>query len=222
VVVKEVHVLFRDRADAGRRLAEQLRECHLEGHDMVVLGLPRGGVPVAFEVAKAMSCPLDVIIVRKLGVPHQPELAMGAIGEGGVRIVNQYVQRSSGISEDAFASVERRERAELERRACSYRGEIPPVPLQGRTAVIVDDGIATGSTARAACRVARAHGARKVILAVPVASRASVAELADACDEVVTVETPEWFYGVGEWYRDFHQTSDDQVVALLHRPTGGS
>jgi len=159
--------LFVDRADAGRRLAASLQ--HLRGEPVVVLGLPGGGVPVAFEVAKALGAPLDVIVVRKLGVPFQPELGMGALGEDGVRLVDCDVVRQAGVSERDLDVVEARERAELERRARRFRAGRPHLALAGCTAVVVDDGIATGSTARAACRVARAHGASRVVLAVPVA-----------------------------------------------------
>lgn len=160
---------FVDRAEAGRRLGRCLG--HLRGETPVVLGLPRGGVPVAFEVAAALGAPLDALLVRKLGVPHQPELAMGAIGEDGVRVVDDDVVAASRVSAHDIADVEARERRELERRALRYRGDRPPLALTGRTAIVVDDGIATGSTARAACRVARAHGAERVVLAVPVAPR---------------------------------------------------
>ena len=211
---------FLDRTDAGRQLAEVLRNAGIGEHDAVVLGLPRGGVPVAFEVAGALRLPLDVIVVRKLGVPFQPELAMGAIGEGGVRVENQEVMHSSGLHAVDIEAVERRERVELERRARQYRGDRPRMDLTDRCAVIVDDGIATGSTARAACQVARAHGAARVVLAVPVASRAAVASLRDVCDELFCVEVPEPFYAVGEWYRDFSQTTDEQVVDLLRRADG--
>ena len=211
---------FRDRTDAGRQLAELLRNAGIGEQDAVVLGLPRGGVPVAFEVAGALGLPLDVIVVRKLGVPFQPELAMGAIGEGGVRVENQEVMHSSGLHAVDVEAVERRERVELERRARQYRGDRPRMGLTDRCAVIVDDGIATGSTARAACQVARAHGAARVVLAVPVASRAAVTALRDVCDELFCVEVPEPFYAVGEWYRDFSQTTDDQVVDLLRRAAG--
>ena len=211
---------FRDRTDAGRQLAEVLRNAGIGEHDAVVLGLPRGGVPVAFEVAGVLRLPLDVIVVRKLGVPFQPELAMGAIGEGGVRVENQEVMHSSGLHAVDIEEVERRERVELERRARQYRGDRPRMDLTDRCAVIVDDGIATGSTARAACQVARAHGAARVVLAVPVASRAAVAALRDVCDELLCVEVPEPFYAVGEWYRDFSQTTDDQVVDLLRHAAG--
>jgi putative phosphoribosyl transferase len=204
---------FTDRADAGRRLAAKLK--HLQGQPIVVLGLPRGGVPVAFEVARALDAPLDVIVVRKLGVPFQPELAMGAIGEDGVRIVNDRVKALAGITDQEFAAVEQRERIELERRARRFRGDRPRVALTDRTTIVVDDGIATGSTARAACQVARAQGATRVVLAVPVAPPTSIAELRRDADEVVAVETPHRFSAIGEWYADFSQTPDEQVVALL-------
>ncbi|MGO8824000.1 MAG: phosphoribosyltransferase family protein [Acidimicrobiales bacterium] len=206
---------FRDRVDAGRHLAKVVQRADIGGSDVVVLGLPRGGVPVAFEVAQALGAPLDVIVVRKLGVPFQPELAMGAIGEGGVRVVNEEVVRSSGLGIDDIEAVERRERVELERRARQYRGDRPRLSLRDRCAVVVDDGVATGSTARAACQVARAHGAARIVLAAPVASRLAVLALRDVCDEVLCVDVPESFYAVGEWYRDFSQTTDEQVVELL-------
>ncbi len=208
--------MFRDRADAGRELAEQLKR-RLGDEDVVVLGLPRGGVPVAFEVARELDAPLDVIVVRKLGVPYQPELGMGAIGEDGVRVLNHEVLAMARVGEEEVAVVERSERAELERRAARFRGSRPRTPLVGRTAVVVDDGIATGSTARAACQVARAHGASRVILAVPVAPRSSLGFLAEVADELVCLATPEPFYAVGQFYRDFSQTSDEEVVELLQR-----
>jgi putative phosphoribosyl transferase len=208
-------VAFDDRVDAGRRLATRL--AHLAGQDVVVLGLPRGGVPVANEVASVLGAPLDVIVVRKLGVPFQPELGMGAIGEDGVRIINDDIVRSAGVSDVELAAVEHRERAELERRARRFRGDRPRVPLEGRIALIVDDGIATGSTARAACQVARAHGASRVVLAVPVAPRGWEARMHDAADELIAFDTPEPFYAIGEFYRDFSQTTDDEVVACLER-----
>ena len=208
--------MFRDRADAGRELAEQLKR-RLGDEDVVVLGLPRGGVPVAFEVARELDAPLDVIVVRKLGVPYQPELGMGAIGEDGVRVLNHEVLALARVGEEEVAAVERSERAELERRATRFRASRPRTPLVGRTAVVVDDGIATGSTARAACQVARAHGASRVILAVPVAPWSSLGLLAEVADEVVCLATPEPFYAVGQFYRDFSQTSDEEVVELLER-----
>lgn len=206
---------FLDRSDAGRRLAARMT--HLQDEDVVVLGLPRGGVPVAAQVARVLRAPLDVIVVRKLGVPVQPELGMGAIGEGDVRIINPEVVRIARVSPDEIAVVEARERAELERRARRFRGDRPRTPLTGRTAIIIDDGIATGSTARAACQVARAQGAGRVVLAVPVAPPSTCADLAADADEVICLETPEHFLAIGEWYQDFSQTSDDEVVGLLRQ-----
>ncbi len=213
--------MFRDRTDAGRQLAEELKQRH--GHeDVVVVGLPRGGVPVAFEVARELGATLDVILVRKLGVPYQPELGMGAIGEDGVRVLNDRVLAMAGVGEGEVAAVERSERAELERRAMRFRSNRPRASLVGRSVVVVDDGIATGSTARAACQVARAHGASRVILAVPVAPRSSLASLADVADELVCLATPQQFFGVGQFYRNFSQTSDEEVVELLERAAIGS
>ncbi len=206
---------FHNRTEAGTALAALLE--HLRGDDVVVLGLPRGGVPVAFEIAEALDVPLDVIVVRKVGSPGQPELAMGAIGEDGVRVVNDEVVRLVGASEADFARVERREREELQRRADQFRGATPRIDLAGRTAVLVDDGIATGSTARAACHVARAHGAARVVLAVPVAAPESVRSLSEDADEIVCVEQPPWLRSVGEWYDDFRQVDDQTVVDLLER-----
>lgn len=211
---------FTDRSEAGRRLAERLRD--YQGQDVVVLGLPRGGVPVAYQVARALRAPLDVILVRKLGVPFQPELAAGAIGEGGVRVLNREVVRHTRITADELTAVERTEREELRRRTTRYRGDEAPLALVGRTAIVVDDGVATGSTARAACQVARAHGARRVVLAVPVGSADAVEELGEDADEVVCLETPAWFRAIGQWYADFSQTSDDEVIRLLHEDTAGT
>ncbi len=207
-----------DRFDAGRRLAERLQ--HLRDDPVVVLGLPRGGVPVAFEVARSLDAPLDVIVVRKLGVPFQPELGMGAIGEDGIRIINDEIVRMAGISESELAAVEARERAELERRAQRFRGDRPRTALAGRTAIIVDDGIATGSTARAACQVARAQGARRVVLAVPVAPLGWIARIGPDADECIALETPGSFWAIGQFYADFSQTSDDEVVDCLERAAG--
>ncbi len=182
---------------------------------------PRGGVPVAFEVARALEAPLDVIVVRKLGVPLQPELGMGAIGEGGARVLNAVVVRDAGVSSEQIAAIERTERAELARRVRRFRGARERLSVAGRTAIIVDDGIATGSTARAACRVARAQGASHVVLAVPVAPPESLESLRHDADEVVCVETPEYFFAIGQWYGDFSQTPDDEVVALLESTGAG-
>jgi putative phosphoribosyl transferase len=186
----------------------------LRGKDVVVLGLPRGGVPVAFEVAQALGAPLDVIFVRKLGVPLYPELGLGAIGEGGVRILNESVVRMARVSQSEVEAIENREQPELDRQSRRFRGDRPRIPLTGRIAVVVDDGIATGSTARAACRVAKAQGAARVILAVPVAPSTVVADLGRDV-EVVCVRTPEHLWAIGEWYQDFRQTPDEEVVTLL-------
>ena len=206
-------MLFIDRADAGRRLAARLQ--HLRGEPVVVLGLPRGGVPVALEVARALGAPLDVIVVRKLGVPFQPELGMGAVGEDGVRVINREVIRVAGVSADELAAVQAREQARVDARAARYRAGRPREPLAGRTAVVVDDGIATGSTAKAACQVARAHGAARVVLAVPVAPWGWQARIAGAADELVCVHTPRDFYAIGQFYADFSQATDDEVIACL-------
>ncbi|HYZ36870.1 MAG TPA: phosphoribosyltransferase family protein [Pseudonocardiaceae bacterium] len=205
--------MFVDRADAGRQLGQRLQ--HLRGTDVVVLGLPRGGVRVAAEVAAALDAPLDVIVVRKLGVPTQPELAMGAIGEGDVRIVMPETVRRAKVTPEAFDAVESRERAELARRAERFRGDRPRIPLSGRTVIVVDDGIATGSTARAACQVARAQGAARVVLAVPVAPANWTESLSDVADEMIALTTPRQLQAIGMWYSDFSQSSDDEVLACL-------
>ena len=210
---------FRNRSDAGRRLADRLQ--FLRSEDVVVLGLPRGGVPVAAEVARALRAPLDVILVRKLGVPAQPELGLGAIGESGARVINPDVVRYAHVSEAQIAEVEQKERAELQRRAQRFRGDAPHESLAGRIAVIVDDGIATGSTARAACQVARALGAAAVVLAVPVAPPSTDRALRGDADEVICLEMPGHFQAIGEWYEDFAQTSDEEVVALLRAEHAG-
>ena len=210
---------FLNRADAGRRLAGVLTG--VRDADAIVLGLPRGGIPVGYEIARALGVPLDVILVRKIGLPAQPELAMGAIGEDGIRLINTEVVQAEQVSERVFAEVEQRERAELRRRAERYRLDRPRAAVAGRTAIVVDDGIATGSTARAACQVARAHGAAQVILAVPVAPRGTVAALSQVADQVVCLESPEPFYAIGQWYQDFSQTTDAEVVRLLRPAADG-
>ena len=208
-------VRFRDRKDAGRQLAERLQS--VRGRDVVVLGLPRGGVPVAAEVASALGAPLDVLVVRKVGVPGQRELAMGAVGEGGVGVVDERVVRMAHVPPDEFARAGRRERDELEERVQRFRGGRPPLALTGRVAVIVDDGIATGSTARAACSVARAMGAARVVLAAPVCARESGRSLESDADELVCLHSPRHFGAVGQFYDDFRPTSDDEVLELLER-----
>jgi putative phosphoribosyl transferase len=213
--VISINRIFIDRRDAGRRLARRLDSLRRE--DPVVLGLPRGGVPVAFEVAKALHAPLDVLIVRKLGVPFQPELAMGAIGEEGIRVINSDVVRMAQLSEAEVAAVERREHRELERRTRSLRGGTPRLSLLNRTAIIVDDGVATGSTARAACLVARVARARKVVFAAPVGTAEAIKRLHGDADEVVCPEVPAMFFAISEAYEDFTQTSDLEVADLLRR-----
>jgi putative phosphoribosyl transferase len=206
-------MVFTDRADAGRQLAAYLQG--LRGEPVVVLGLPRGGVPVAAEVARALGAPLDVIVVRKLGVPFQPELGLGAVGEDGVRVLNPAVIWDAGVSETDLAAVEARERAEVNRRAARYRGNRARLPVSEKIAVIVDDGIATGSTAVAACRIARALGAASVALAVPVAPEGWEARIGGEADLLVSVITPAVFQAISQFYDDFSQTSDEDVVACL-------
>jgi putative phosphoribosyl transferase len=214
-------VYFTDRAEAGRRLGAALRA--RADTDVVVVALPRGGVPVAYEAAAALGAPLDVVVVRKLGAPFQPELALGAIGEQGARVVNEELIGRAHVSGRELAAIEARERTELQRRARRFRGDRPAVPLDGRTVIIVDDGVATGSTARAACRVARARGARKVVLAVPVGPPDVRARMRPDADEVVCLSTPELFFSVGQHYADFAQTSDAEVVELIeHASRSGS
>jgi putative phosphoribosyl transferase len=211
-------MLFKDRVDAGRQLAARLQ--HLAGRQLVVLGLPRGGVPVAAEVADALGAPLDIIVVRKLGAPFQPEFALGALGEDGVRVLNPEALGLAGVTLDELSATEQRERQEIERRALRYRGGRERRALDGRVAVIVDDGIATGSTARAACQVARALGAAWVVLAVPVAPKGWEARIGAAADEKISVATPPAFFAIGQFYEDFAQTSDAEVVAYLDRSAG--
>ena len=208
-------MVFADRDDAGRRLAARLG--HLRGEHVVVLGLPRGGVPVAFQVARALGAPLDVIVVRKLGVPFQPELGMGAIGEDGVRVISPEIVDAAGVSQNQLAAVQAREQAEVDARAGWYRPRRPREPLDGRVAVVVDDGIATGSTARAACQIARAAGAARVVLAVPVAPPGWQARIGADADELVCVDTPRGFFAIGQFYARFPQVSDEEVIACLER-----
>jgi putative phosphoribosyl transferase len=215
--IEEVMTMFRNRVDAGRHLAQVVQAAGLGGDRTVVLGLPRGGVPVAAEVGSVLGAPLDVLVVRKLGVPFQPELAMGAIGEDGIRVENEDALGSSAVSAVDFEAIERRERRELNRRASRYREGRPRLDLEGRCVVIVDDGIATGATARAACHVARAHGASRIVLAVPVAPAATVSAFQDVCDDMLCVANPDPFFAVGEWYHDFSPTSDEEVNELLSR-----
>ncbi|MFE2880468.1 phosphoribosyltransferase family protein [Streptomyces roseus] len=206
-------MLFTDRDDAGRRLGTELARYAVD--HPVVLGLPRGGVPVAFHVAHALGAPLDVIVVRKLGVPYQPELAFGAIGEGGVRVISEDIVRRGRLTPRDIAAVEEAEQAELTRRAARYRAGRPQEDLHGRTVIVVDDGIATGATAAAACQVVRAQGAARIVMAAPVAPPDALARVGAVADEVVCLGSPPGFSSVGQWYRDFSQTPDEEVVALL-------
>ncbi|MFI8593416.1 phosphoribosyltransferase [Microbacterium sp. NPDC078428] len=203
---------FEDRRDAGRQLAARLKE--LRGDDVVVLGLPRGGVPVAAEVAAALGAPLDVILVRKLGVPSAPEVAMGAIGEDGERVLDHHLIAAAGVTAAQVRAAEQRERHALAARAAALRPHSVRVELSGRTAIIVDDGIATGATASAACGVARARGATRVLVAVPVGS-ADAGRRVHGADDVICLRQPRVFRAVGEHYRRFAQTSDAEVVELL-------
>jgi putative phosphoribosyl transferase len=209
-------MLFRDRADAGHQLAAKLT--HYAGRDdVVVLALPRGGVPVGAAVAAALAAPLDVFLVRKLGVPGQEELAMGAIASGGVRVENASVVRQLDIPARVIHAVAERELRELERREAAYRGNRPPPAVRGKTIILVDDGLATGSTMRAAVAAMRQLGAGRVVVAVPVGAAETCAALAGEADEVVCGHTPDPLHAVGLWYDDFCQTTDDEVRELLGR-----
>jgi putative phosphoribosyl transferase len=212
-------MLFRDRAEAGRFLALKLA-AHAGRQDTVVLALPRGGVPVAFEVAKSLNAPLDVFIVRKLGVPGQEELALGATATGQVRVLNQDIITALGISDEVVDSVIAREERELQRREQLYRGDRPPCELEGKTVILVDDGLATGSTMHAAVLALRRRKPARVIAAVPVAAVSTCEEFKDEVDEIVCATTPNPFYAVGQWYEDFSQTTDGEVQELLRRAPG--
>jgi putative phosphoribosyl transferase len=207
---------YRNRAAAGRILARRLRH-YARRPDVLVLALPRGGVPVAYEVARALGAPLDVFLVRKLGVPGQEELAMGAIATGGVRVLNDDVVHALQVPEEVIESVAESEWRELERRERAYRDDRPLPDLRGRTVILIDDGLATGTTMRAAVAALRRQGPRSIVVAVPVASVSSCEDFRDLVDEVVCVQTPEPFYAVGSWYEDFSQTSDTEVHTLLEQ-----
>jgi putative phosphoribosyl transferase len=208
--------IFSDRAEAGRRLAEQLQQYAGRG-DVIVLGLPRGGVPVAFEVARSLRLPLDVFIVRKLGVPGFEELAAGAIASGGVRVLNDDVVRVLPNAEETIASITAREILEIERREQIYRDGRPAPELRDRVVILVDDGLATGATMRAAVKALRQRGVAKIVVAVPVGAPETCRELEKEADETVCAIAPAWFQAVGQYYEDFSQTSDDEVRELLVR-----
>jgi putative phosphoribosyl transferase len=208
--------IFRDRRDAGRRLAAEL-SAYADQSDVLVLALPRGGVPVAYEVARALHAPLDIFMVRKLGFPGYEELAMGAIATGGVRVLDEDLLRMLEIPTEVIELVTATEMQELERRERKYRGDRPPPDVQGRTVILVDDGLATGSTMRAAIAALRKEGAKKIVVAVPVAPPDTCAALKSQVDDIVCAVTPEPFRAVGLWYEDFSQTSDEEVRDLIDR-----
>ena len=211
---------FADRVDAGRALGEALRPRFFGRGDVVVLGLPRGGIPVAYEVAAALDAPLDAFLVRKLGVPSQPELAMGAVS-GTVQVLDEEILRHLGIPRERVEAVVARERAELARRARAFRGDLPDPDVAGRVVILVDDGLATGSTLRAAARALRRLGPARIVAAVPVGAEESCDAMEDDVDEVVCLVRPSPFRAVGQAYDDFEQTSDDEVRDLLARARAG-
>ncbi len=209
-------LMYRDRTEAGQALAAKLGS--FAGRtDTLVLALPRGGVPVAYEVARALGTPLDVFVVRKLGTPGQPELAMGAIASGGVRVLNHEVVDTYGIPADVIDEVAGQELTELERRERQYRGARAPLDVRGKTVILVDDGLATGSTMRAAAAALRQQGAARIVVAVPVAAPMTCEIVRREVDELVCSVTPEPFFAVGQWYHDFSQTTDEEVRDLLER-----
>jgi putative phosphoribosyl transferase len=213
-------MIYSDRRHAGRRLADELAGYRAR-LDTLVLALPRGGVPVGFEVARALELPLDVLVVRKLGVPGHPEYAMGALASGGLRVLNQSLIDALGLSPNAIQQVTDAEQHELERRERLFRGARAPLPLAGRTVLLVDDGLATGASMQVAVRAVRRAEPARVVVAVPVGSREAIRMLAAEADEVVCPAAPEPFRGVGLWYQDFSQTDDAEVGALLHRAQAG-
>lgn len=208
--------VFKDRYEAGRFLASKLMS-YANRPDVVVLALPRGGVPVGYEVARALNVPLDIFVVRKLGVPGRPELAMGAIASGGVRVLNEDVVSALGIPQQLIDAVTAKEEQELERREREYRDGRPPLDVRGRTVILVDDGLATGSSMRVAAEALRAKHPAQIVVAVPVAAASTCRAVASEVDQVVCAVTPEPFWAVGQWYKDFRQTTDEEVRDLLRR-----
>ena len=209
-------MLFRDRTDAGRQLAAKLA-LYAGRTDVRVLALPRGGVPVAFEVAKALRAPLDVFLVRKLGLPGHEELAIGAIASGGIRVLNEDVVRRFRVSDDVIDAVAAEEEKELDRRERLYRGDRPTTDVRDHTVILVDDGLATGATMRAAVVALRQQRPARIVVAVPVGAAETCAEFETEADDTVCAHTPKPFYGVGMWYDDFSQTTDEEVRELLER-----
>jgi putative phosphoribosyl transferase len=214
-------MVFRDRTEAGRRLAALLASW-ADRLDVIVLALPRGGVPVAFEVARTLHAPLDVFLVRKLGLPGHEELAMGAIASGGVRVLNDEVVEALHIPEETIDAVTATQQEELERREHAYRGDRPPLDVRDRTVILVDDGLATGSTMRAAVAALRRQQPARIVVAVPVGASETCAELQQEADELICAQTPEPFYAVGLWYENFSQTTDDEVRDLLEEAAGAA
>ena len=210
-----VEAIFRDREDAGRQLAERLVQYRAE--DPVVLALPRGGVPVGYEVARTLQAPLDVFIARKLGAPNQPELGIGAVAQDGTRVVNERVVREIGVSEAYIEWVAAKETAEAERRLKLFRGDRPEPEVRERTAILVDDGIATGMTTRAAVQALRRQNPRRLILAVPVCAAQTADWLRQEVDELICLEAPSKLMAIGFWYQRFEQTSDEEVIELVER-----
>lgn len=215
MLLGEEHIIFQDRADAGYRLAKAL-QAYANREDVVVLGIPRGGVPVAFEVAKALHAPLDIFLSRKLGVPGQEELAFGAIASGGVRVLDQEIVDGVGISKEQIERITEKVRKELERRERAYRGTRAPLTIEGQAVLLVDDGIATGSSMRAAINALRQMKPARLVVAVPVAPQSTCSRLRAEVDEFVCLQTPKYFYAIGQFYDDFSQIADDEVTELLH------
>lgn len=209
-------MLFKDRNEAGRFLAQKLK--HYEANpDALLLALPRGGIPVAYEIALALNLPLDVFVVRKLGIPGHEELAMGAIASGGVRVLNRSIIEQAGIPDETIAAVAAQEQRELERREKLYRQDHEPIQVSGKIVILIDDGLATGATMRAAAIALKERKAKSVVIAVPVAAPSTCEEFRLEVDEIICAQTPEPFWGVGYWYEDFAQNTDEEVIDLLQK-----